>query len=182
MPFVKQGAGNHMFMKGAMKHTWAWTESENITQAHLDQFWNYVQSHGEGVSLSLVESDAAARRFVFTASFENNSNNWAAYPLPYVLDVTTSRMEVTEEGTDIICYVFADNDLNNWTKEHCNIAPNETFEISKGGTEYCYVVFGEEVNKDSTTLEAFKPYRITSDSITVTNNTSNSCKIFRIYK
>lgn len=179
---VKQGAGNHMIMKGAVNIIYTWTEDENITQKQLDQFWNYVKSKATGVTVGLVESDAAARRFVFSASFENDSNSWLSYPLPYVLDATTSRMEVTEEGTNLICYVFSDNDHEGWTKEHCNIAPGETFNLNKEGNQYCYVIFGEDVHKGSQVLEALKPYRLTSDNIIITNKTENSCKIFRAYK
>lgn len=179
---VKQGAGNHMIMKGAVKQIYTWTEEENITQKQLDQFWNYMRSNSVGINVSLVESNAVARRLVIEASFENDSNSWLSYPLPYVLDTTTSRMEVTQTGTDLICYVFSDNDPDSWTKEHCNIAPGETFKVNKEGNEYCYVIFGEDVHKGTQVLEALKPYRITSNSIRVTNKTGNSCKIFRVYK
>ena len=179
---VKQGAGNHMIMKGAVKQTWTWDEDQDITQKELDQYWNFAKSISKGVNMQLVESDAAARRLVFSVSFENDSNQWMEYPFKYVLDSTTSRMEVTETGTDLICYVFSDNDPDGWTKEHCNIAPGEAFKINKVGNEYCYVIFGEDVHKGTQILEALKPYRITSNSIRVTNKTGNSCKIFRVYK
>lgn len=179
---VKEGAANHMIMKGAVKQIYTWEDSENITQDDLTTFWNLAKSKSIGINMQLVESDAVARRLVISASFENTSNSWLDYPLPYVLDCSTSRMEITSDDTDLICYVFSNNDPELWTKQHCNIANGETLTITKEGDDYCYVIFGEQVTKGSQTLEALKPYRLTSNSISVTNNSGNSCKVFRVYK
>ena len=179
---VKQNAGNHMIMSGSIKQIYTWDASEGITQSELDQFWSLLSSKAYGVTVTLVESSATNRRFEFTASFENDSSFWVDYPLPYVLDATTSRMEVTEAGTDLVCCVFPDNDPDSWAKEHCNIADGESFTLNKEGDDYCYVIFGEAVTKGSDTLQALKPYRLTSSSISVTNNSGNSCKVFRVYK
>lgn len=179
---VKEGAGNHMITKGAIKIIYTWKEDEDITQEDLDNFWNLAEANAFGVNIELIESSAENRRMVFNASFENNSNTWVGYPLPYVLDCSSVRKEILEDGTDIFCYVFKENDQDNWTRQHCNIASGETFTITKEGNEYCYVVFGEAVETNGKTLEALKPYRLTNENIEVTNNSNNSCKIFRIYK
>lgn len=179
---VKEGAGNHMITKGAIKIIYTWKEDEDITQEDLDNFWNLAEANAFGVNIELIESSAENRRMVFNASFENNSNTWVGYPLPYVLDCSSVRQEILEDGTDIFCYVFKENDQDNWTRQHCNIASGETFTITKEGNEYCYVVFGEAVETNGKTLEALKPYRLTNENIEVTNNSNNSCKIFRIYK
>jgi len=179
---VKEGAGNHMITKGAIKIIYTWKEDENITQEDLNNFWNLAEENAFGVNIELIESSAENRRMIFNASFENSSNTWVGYPLPYVLDCSSVRQEILEDGTDIFCYVFKENDQENWTKQHCNIASGETFTIPKEGNEYCYVVFGEAVESNGKTLEALKPYRLTNESIEVTNNSNNSCKIFRTYK
>jgi hypothetical protein len=179
---VKEGAGNHMITKGAIKIIYTWKEDEDITQEDLDNFWNLAKENAFGVNIELIESNAENRQMIFNASFENNSNAWVGYPLPYTLDCSGVRQEILEDGTDIFCYVFKENDQENWTKQHCNIASGETFTITKEGNEYCYVVFGEAVETNAKTLEALKPYRLTNESIEVTNNSNNSCKIFRTYK
>jgi len=179
---VKEGAGNHMITKGVIKIIYTWRENEDITQEDLNNFWDLAEANAFGVNIELIESSAENRRMVFNASFENNSNTWVGYPLPYVLDCSGVRQEILEDGTDIFCYVFKENDQENWTKQHCNIASGETFTITKEGNEYCYVVFGEAVEANGNTLEALKPYLLTSESIEVTNNSNNSCKIFRTYK
>lgn len=179
---IKEGACNHMIMKGSVKQVYTWKEEEDINEKDLYNFWNLAKGNSAGINMELVESDAEARRMVISASFENTSNEWMDYPLPYVLDCSGSRMEVLEDGTDIICYVFRENDPKNWTKQHCNISDGETFTVTKEGTQYCYVVFGEPVISNGNTLEALKPYRLTSGDIEVTNTSGNSCKIFRVYK
>ena len=179
---VKEGAGNHMITKGAIKIIYTWKEDEDITQEDLNNFWNLVEENAFGVNVELVKSSAEDRQMIFNASFENNSNTWVGYPLPYTLDCSGVRQEILEDGTDIFCYVFKENDQENWTRQHCNIASGETFTIAKEGNEYCYVVFGEAVEANGKTLEALKPYRLTNESIEVTNNSNNSCKIFRTYK
>jgi len=179
---VKEGAGNHMITKGSISLKYTWQEDENITQEDLNNFWDLVQENAFGINLELIESSSENRRMTINASFENNSNIWMNYPFPYVLDCSGSRQEILKDGTDIFCYVFKENDPKNWTRQHCNIASGETFTITKEGNEYCYIIFGEIVETNNKTLEALKPYRLTNESIEVTNTSNNSCKIFRIHK
>ena len=179
---IKQGANNHMIMKGAVSIIYTWEKDETINEKDLINFWNLAKANSTGTNFQLIESDAEARRMIINVSFENESNSWMPYPLPYVLDCSGSRMEILEDSTDVLCYVFKENDPDNWTKQHCNIANGETFTIKKEGNEHCYVIFGEAVTSKGKILEALKPYRLTSGDIEVTNNSGNSCKIFRVYK
>jgi len=181
IPYVKEAAGAHIITSGKIEMTWGWDERDAITQQNLDDFWSLISSSCDASGFELVRSSAEEQVFIVSATFPTGVDQWSEFPLQWTLDTPKVTQRVTQDGTDIVCMIMTDG-REGWTRQVIDLQPDETMEIDRQGDDTCFVVFGKRVMAGDKKLMALKPYKISSDSITVTNQQPVAVRVVRVYK
>ena len=68
-----------------------------------------------------------------------------------------------------------------WTFKQADVMNGDSITLNKQGTD-CYFMSGEEVTTGSQTIDALDIKKLTSDSVTLTNNSGVFTKVILIYK
>lgn len=178
--FIMENRNLHHFLTGRWELYWEW-DLGDFTSEEIDTFISVAGIDVNPSVSSIVKTDT--RLTVVHEGITSDLTEWTSVPFPWGLASRSGGLKAVLDGSKIFCCTILNNDYVNHTIRCIDIQPNESFVITKEGLEYTYVVFNKVgLVKDGTALEAFKPYKITSDSITVINTSTEAVRVLRIVK
>lgn len=177
-PFMHRGTNSLILTRGTGRLIYKWTENDDLTTQQVDQFRAYLASvfpSSEGHSIVMdIPNKTITVSVVAAGDLEEFSNvrpHWG---------LNCSFAEISfDEGADLLCVLRTSEDKDSWETLYRDGQKNSEVTVRRVGEE-CYVIFGRPVIKDGTSLQAFKPYKLTSDEITVT--CPEFTKIIRVHK
>jgi len=140
----------------------------------IEQYTQYLIENEKGYEIELDEN-----RLSYILKVDYSLTDWTDPTLLYNIECEKVMLEVEEKDSAFICVIRLDDDYDAWVPKFRDIKAETSLTIEKEG-DYCYVVFSSDVEKDGKTLEAFKMYRLTSDSMTVT--ATENTRVFRTYR
>ena len=92
--------------------------------------------------------------------------------------VVISDVEIVEDDTILLCPM---QHYSGWTFEKAAILSGGSIATNKSGTT-CYIIFGQacKIGSDDVAKHAIK--KLTSNSVTIENNSEKVCRLVKIYK
>ena len=165
-----KGTASLFLMKGTVKAYFQFEDSPDMET--VQQFSKYALEENKIPYDIELEGDTLMYTY---STGDYTLDTWQNPPGLYTPDVDNARFEFQNETNEIICVLRIDGEPEAWTPEIIDIQNNESLTIEKQGNK-CYVVFGGSVNS----LEPYKMYELTSDTLEVTAN--EDLRVFRIYR
>jgi hypothetical protein len=176
-PALIKNRNSNILMRGAWDVTWEW-DAGTFTEAEVDQFINQPQYHptavatkdfaNNTVSLSIVESNIP-------------TDGWQDRRAPWILPARIATVTATSEAS-IMCVTILNGEYDKYSILSNTVSPGASITVEKIGDAHCYMVIGGPLMKDTTELSAYKAYKLTSPSVTLTNTGTELVRIVRISK
>ena len=175
---VHKTNGVHVITKGTVLNTFTW-DSGDISDSEVTAYKNLINQEHQGGTCSFTSGTNS-----LTLSYTKNEviTPWKDWQFKYGLKSKGSKMESGSDDFSFFCLTHINDDVEDWTREHGDIAANSSFTVTKPTSSECYVLFSENVSNSNGTLDAYRVYKLTSASTVVTNSTSEVCKMIRLYK
>ena len=176
--WIVKGGHQHILVSGKLTAHFEWTDSENITQEHIDQYIDYL-TNVEKANWE-VSADLSKQYLTATASYVGSYNEWSTPPADYVFYTPKATIVLEEDGSELMC-ILRKTDRLAWTCRQIDINPGETKEIEKA-SDHCYTIFTKDVTANGASLAKWSVRKQESNSLSVENNNSEPCKIIQYYK
>jgi len=146
---------------------------------HLIAFKDYLNSNHQGGDHSF---NLEPNKFSYTYTKNSVIEPWKDWQFKYGLKSNASKMEAGPGGFSFFCITHVDGNIEEWTREHGDIAPNNYLSIVRPDCEECYILFSEDVINDNGLLNAYNVYKLNSQVTNIQNKSDETCKVLRIYK
>ena len=184
---ITKSLNNYIMLKGKIKVTYTWEESDNITETDITEFKNLcAELNPEDIYANWEDAENSVS---WTLEYPACINNWQERSLAWELKCKTASLEVLEDGTEILC-VLQDN--FGWEFKNVDLKPQESIETNKN-SNLCYLFFGDscEISVPSPDVvgETFtyhaKQYEVkelTSSKCFIKNTSDNPCKVVMLCK
>jgi hypothetical protein len=167
------GSQNMYLVKGSVTQ-YNYLE-EPIDMTAVTQYADYLLENESGrYELELIDN-----RLEYKTRVDYSLTEWTDPPAIYNIECEKNMLEVQEDDSAFLCVIRLDEDYDAWIPKLRDVKAGESLTIEKEG-EHCYVVFSSEVEKEGTNLEAFKMYKLSSDSMVIT--ATEDTRIFRTYR
>lgn len=164
-----KGTHNLFLMKGSVKQFFQFDDEPDMEV--FQQFSEYsLEENTIPYHLNLDGTTIEC-----TYSIDYSLDTWQTPPMMYVPKMDKSHIEMQSEDNTCICVLRLDEEPEAWIPEIIDIQNGNSLTIEKQGNK-CYIVFGGSVNS----LEPYKMYELTSDTLEVTAN--EDLRAFRIYR
>ena len=177
-PYLWKNTDNYFLMKGAIKTWFKWKEGDPFQAEHVDDYLavqtNLNSDFVSKVNYTCIDGQincSAAYHPTSTSKFKSSILDWRP-------KVSESGLEITADNTVLVCPMQYET---GWNFAHADIVNGGSITINKQGTD-CYFMSGEEVTTGSQTIDALETKKLTSNSVTLTNNSGTFTKVILIYK
>jgi hypothetical protein len=176
--FVIKNTNTNHFFNGGAKIDFSWTSDENFTETQIDEYINLIQN-----SNILVTKDMVNRILTLVIAETNiQMDEWQGQVIPWVLKSSSTKITMLDSSSEYVC-ITRFNDHNSYTFSQKTVEDGASANISKLGTEVCYLMVSTEVTTDtSIVLNPIQIYKLTSDNININNNSGSRTRIIRLYK
>lgn len=171
------GYDNYVLSSGAITYSAAWS-SGDITSSQVDDYVSWVQAEDFGNTIENVVKTSTSLSFDMVAKNETGGR----YSLLRYQPDTQFKVTVRDAGTNMCCFLRAQDEGHIWSTGSYSIAGGDTLTINKSGNE-CYLSFvGDtfEINDVAVADKAVK--NLTSSSVTVENTGTEARKIGVIWR
>lgn len=177
-PYLWKNTDNYFLMKGAIKTWFKWKEGDPFQAEHVDDYLA-VQTNLDSGFISKTNYTCIDGQINCSAAYHpNNTSEFKSSILDWRPKVSESGLEITADNTVLVCPMQYET---GWTFKHADIVNGGSITINKQGTD-CYFMSGEEVTTGSQTIGALETKKLTSDSVTLINNSGTFTKVILIYK
>lgn len=176
---VMKNTTGHVFLNGSFKFEWEWPEGD-VTEQEIDDYIDLI-ANLPFASVYAAEKVANKVRITMTnANFE--IPDWSGQPMPWHPKAPVVKLTATSDESEFVCVTRLNGTYTNYTFEQRTIEPGETLALTRPDCDTCYFMFSDHVVKGAQVLMSKKLYKVTSESLEITNNQSNRIRILRYYK
>jgi hypothetical protein len=165
----------HAITGGTAIQRYQWDEETFISDEDVDSFIGLIADTGASHERTDVTVTLAY-------TYEGADQPWKDWQAAWGLKSAISRLEAGEGGLSFVCVTHAQDDVQDWTRQHGDIEAGGSFTFEKPVCEECYLLFSQPVTLDGTAIEANKIYKVASEQISIVNPTEEPCKMLRFYK
>jgi hypothetical protein len=181
LPNIVKNTNGHVFFKGSFVFEWEWNPNE-ISEEEIDAYIN------------LVAPTIINPNVTFTKDLENNKltmtmsdadmqvPTWTGKTIEWHPKASKAKLIATSDESEFICVTRLNGIYNDYTFDQITIEPNTSLKLVRPDCTTCYVLFSDHVAKDTSVLLGKKMYKVSSTSLTVTNNQSQRIRVLRYYK
>ena len=162
--------------KGAYKIEQEWNAGD-YTLAEVEAYRDLLMTGAPSYFSCDLTFDTHKIAFLFS---EQNIelSSWSEWRLAWMLDTPDSKITITSEA-NMTCFTVLNGNFDTYTHAYKTIEPGASLTVSKSGNTYCFLTFTGRVTKDGTDLDAWKTYNQTSETLSVTNNTSARIRVLK---
>ena len=177
-PYLWSNTDNYFLMKGSIKTWFKWEDGDPFQEEHVDDYVA-VQESLDPDFVTKVNYSCENGQINCSAEYAPSSTSGLTDSiLHWRPKVSESGLEILTDNTVIVCPMQHEA---GWTFKHVDVMNGDSITITKQGTD-CYLMSGEEVTVGSKTVAALDAKKLTSDSITLTNNSGTFTKVILVYK
>jgi len=168
----------NLILSGAWEFEWSWEEGD-FTEEQIDTFMAepLIQPNA-----TIFKDFANNKVTINVSNADIEMDSWGVYRQSWVLASKTAKITSKSNNGGILCIALLNNSFDSYNIESRTIEPGTATTIEKVGSEVCYFLLSSDLTKDGNTLEPFKMYKLTSDSISVANTGVDRTRIIRISK
>ena len=168
---------NYFLLEGSLKAKYEWFDGDDFSDSDIDTYKNWQSSsnleqafYNPQYSSGSIEGTA-----VITDSMQSG---WKISAVQYEPDCKKATNEIVEDDTVFLCPMQHNK---GWSFEKADVLPGGSLVTTKSGTT-CYIIFGQacKIGSDDIAKHAIK--RLTSNSVTIANNSEKVCRLVKIYK
>lgn len=172
---VMKNTSGHVYLKGSFEFEWSWPDND-VTEEELDSYIALVGlspvTITKGVDKITMALDAA----------DVEITGWTGQLLSWHPKAPVAKVTMTSEESEFICVSRLNGSYHSYTFEQRTVEPGQTIELDRPDCDTCYFMFSDHVLKGSQVLLGKKMYKVTSQSLEITNNQSTRIRILRYYK
>jgi hypothetical protein len=176
---VMKNTNGHVFLNGSFKFEWEWPEGD-VTEQEIDDYRDLI-ANLPFASVYVVEK--ATNKVIITMANANfEIPDWSGHPMPWHPKAPFVKLTATSDESEFVCVSRLNGTFDTYTFEQRTIEPGETLTLTRPDCDTCYFMFSGHVLKDTQVLLSKKLYKVTSESLEITNNQSDRIRILRYYK
>lgn len=170
-----RNANTHILCNDTPMRLRYWWADGQFSEDRIKVAVNYFE---ENIPEATITYDMSERLIDINLSsvFGKNQTEFAVVRPEYSLMGNKSRFDLSV-GAKFLCVMRMADDYKDWKTEWRDLLAGETCQL-KRNTEDCYFVFSTDVSKDGTELEAFKPYRLSRETVDI--SCTENTKIIRV--
>ena len=169
---------NYFLMKGAIKMWFKWKEGDPFQTEHIDDYVT-LQNSLDSDYLVKVNHTVGENMLHGNATYHPlNTSELKDSILYWRPKVSETGLEILTDNTVLVCPMQYEK---GWPFKQADVMNGDSITLNKQGTD-CYFMSGEEVTTGSQTIDALEIKKLTSDSVTLTNNSGMFTKVILIYK
>jgi|11BtaG_2_1085332.scaffolds.fasta_scaffold16825_3 hypothetical protein len=166
----------HAITGGTAIQKYQWDEETIISEEDVSSFIDLIADTGA----SHERTDEATVTLRYT--YQGDDQPWKNWQAAWGLKSAISRLEAGEGGLSFVCVTHVQDDVQDWIRQHGDVAAGGSFTFEKPVCEECYLLFSQPVTLGGTAIEANKIYKVASEQISIVNPTEEPCKMLRFYK
>ena len=175
---VIRNTNGHVFLNGSFDCEWSWEPGE-VSEAEIDAYLALV----EPVRGAVITKDMANNRLLMSISDPNMLYpDWTTQNLEWHPKAPNSKITMASNDAEFLCVTRLNGTYSQYAFEQRSIEPGESLVIERPASDVCYVLFTDHVLKGQGVLIGKKMYKMTSQSLTVTNNNPNRIRVLRYYR
>lgn len=173
--FLVSTDNNYFLLEGSVKVRYEWSDGDGFSDANVDAFKTVAEQHPEHAR-SNPEFGSGYMQGI--AVLGTTSCDWKTSPVSYEPDNSKTILEIMEDDTRILCPMQYEK---GWNFKKADVADGASITATKEGTN-CYIVFGQDCTVDSAAVDKNSVKKLTSDSVSIENNSGKLCRLVKIYK
>ena len=174
---VYVGFDNYVLSEGRVALSAEW-DAGNITTEQMDAYENWLRTENFGLNIENIQ------RTDTSISWEQVTHDETGGPYPLVKYQPDSQFKVTI-ASDVIsmaCFLRPENQADVWNACSYSIRAGESLTINKQGQECWLTYIGHDFVADGASVEVGHFQELSSDTISITNNSSGVRKIGMLWK
>lgn len=180
-PLIQQSQQTHVLIQGKCRVTWKWIADDNIQDANVQQFINYLKGSSFKELIYDENYDAFAKSYSIDIEYKYAYSDWDQTPLFYDIPCSGISIEYLSDDVQMLCIMRLSN-LKNWTCMQKDLMPNEETNVSTDGT-YCYIIGGGWVSINGEEQKhSISVKRLTSENAIYKNISDKPIKILKYYR
>ena len=167
---------NYFLLEGSLKVKYEWFDGDDFSDSDVATYETWQATNNP--EHSHCNPQTGSGYTVGTAIITENATGWKISPIKYEPDCKKATVEIVEDDTILLCPMQHDS---GWTFEKADILSGGSIVTNKSGTT-CYIIFGQacKIGSDDVAKHAIK--KLTSNSVTIANNSEKVCRLVKIYK
>lgn len=165
-----------VLVTGGWEVSWDWDPGD-FTEAQVD---DWLANHPMPDNWTTVKDWANHRVYSTCSDVNYRIDDWESQQVDYYLKAANSQIKCTSQGK-FFCVNLLNRTYTDYTMEVRTIEPNSTLTVEKTGTD-CFFTPMDICFVGDRELVGMQTYKLTSDSIDVTNDSGDRMKIIRIHK
>ena len=179
---INKSLNNYLFMKGKVKVSYEWDETNGIEQRDIDKIQEiYTANNLEDTHANKTITNNS---FMYEIDYNGYVTEWKERSTNYELSSHKSSITSLQDDTVLICCLQEDYGYKFY---NVDIQPNESIETNKiGNTTYLLVGEDCEVTVPATnkthTFNQYDCKKLISNNCSIKNISSNICRAIMICK
>lgn len=185
IPNVMRNYLGHVHIKGTFQYVCEWPDG-GITEDDIDQYIALIGSYNLPAGQWDVIKTGDVNKFIinFSAPIEPITE-WSlnvAGGVEWFPAAPKMTQYHTSDESEILCVTRLGDMFSRYAYDRRTIEPSEQYTIDRPTCEKCFVIFTEDVSSGTKQLTSKKAYKLTSDSLTITNTSDKRVMIMRYYR
>lgn len=181
LPNIIKNTNGHVFFKGSYQFEWEWNPGE-VTEAEIDAYIAEVSPAIVNPSVSFTKDIVNNKLIMNMTSADMQVSDWTGQLVQWQPKAPKVLIRSMSDDCVFVCVTRLNNTYNDYTFDQTTIEPGQSLEITKPGCTICYVMFSDHVVKNTTVLLGKKMYKMSSPSLSVTNDQTERVRVLRYYK
>lgn len=176
---VIKNTNGHVFLNGSFTFEWEWLEG-GVSEQEIDDYLDLIANLP--ISTPFVATKGTDKVTITLADANFPIADWIGQPMPWHPKAPIAKLTATSDESEFVCVSRLNGTFNTYTFEQRTIEPGETLTLTRPDCDTCYFMFSDHVVKGAQVLLSKKLYKVTSQSLEITNNQPQRIRILRYYK
>jgi hypothetical protein len=181
LPNIIKNTNGHVFFKGSYQFEWEWNSGE-VTEVEMDSYIAEVSSAIVNPSVSFTKDVVNNKLIMNMTSADMQVTGWTGQLVQWHPKAPKALIRSLSDDCEFVCVTRLNNTYNEYTFDQTTIEPGQSLEIQRPDCTLCYVMFSDHVVKDTAVLLGKKMYKMSSQTLTVTNNQTERVRVLRYYR
>jgi hypothetical protein len=182
LPKVIKNTSGHIYINGTFKVEFKWAAGE-VTEQDMDDYIDLLSQYNVPIGFFDVTKDVANNTLVVSMTDPAPSiPEWSDYLVPWLPSAPKATLTNTSNDSEFLCIARLNNTFSDYTFSQRTIESGSTLSVDRPTCSVCYIIFTKDVSVNGKTLAKNKAYKLTSESLQVTNAGSNRALVLRYYR